>query len=465
MQVCDLDGATLRQAGPKQDPFVGRMIKGRYRVLRKLGEGGMGAVYLAEQISIGRKVALKLLHGNYASDDEFIGRFRREARLAASLNHRNIVTIYDFDQGDDGSLFIAMEYVDGRSLGEVIGQDAPLDIGRVIRLGAQIAEGLDAAHRSGVIHRDIKPDNIMVVSEDYSEAVKIMDFGIARIRDFGTMSPLTRSGVIMGTPAYMAPEQAEGADVSERTDIYALGILLYEMLSGAVPFQASTPGAVLLKQMKQNPLPLRKSRREVPQPIERIIMQALEKKPQKRQQTMREIVQTLKEVEVKVTRHLPPKTVMQTLMLEDRLPENASRRKSKAVWIGLVSVVAVIGFVFMIYRFPALWGGKEEMDRGRPSLSEELQPAIPPTRPFVAPEAAAEKTTSEKKNSGDRNIQEHVNVARFYRNRGEYSDALAELDKARSIDPANKKVQDEIQRTRSACLSQKDKGVSPQRCD
>ena len=299
VQVCEIDGATLIVGG-KKDAYLGKRIKGRYQVLSKLGEGGMGTVYLADQMSVGRKVALKLLQGNYAMDDEFIGRFRREARLAASLNHRNIVTVYDFDQSDDGSLFIAMEYLDGEKLSEVIRRDGPLEISRAFRLGLQIAEGLEAAHRAGVIHRDIKPDNIMVMEEAGVEEIKLMDFGIARLRDRGTTSEITRTGTIMGTPAYMAPEQAEGADVSEKTDIYALGIVLYEMISGAVPFKASTPGAVLIKQMQETPLSLRRSRREVPVSIERIIMHALEKEPQRRQKNMGEVTQQLRAAQEKL---------------------------------------------------------------------------------------------------------------------------------------------------------------------
>src|ERR1051325_5243426 len=215
VDVCEGDGAMLRTIRNRQDAFLGKRIRGRYEILKKIGEGGMGTVYLAEQVSVGRKVALKLLQGAYASDDEFIGRFRREARLAASLNHRNIVTIYDFDQSDDETLFIAMEYLQGARLSDVIRRDGPLDVGRAVRLGLQIANGLDAAHRLGVIHRDIKPDNIMVIGDRGSEEIKLMDFGIARIMDSGTISNLTRTGVIMGTPAYMAPEQAEGTAVSE----------------------------------------------------------------------------------------------------------------------------------------------------------------------------------------------------------------------------------------------------------
>jgi len=293
--VCEVDGVTLK-VGEKQDPYLGKIIKGRYRILSKLGQGGMGAVYLAEQLSVARKVALKLLQGSYAIDDEFIARFRREARLAASLNHRNIVVLYDFDQADDGSLFIAMEYLNGERLTDVIHREAPLDITRASRLGIQISDGLNAAHHAGVIHRDIKPDNIMVLGHGASEEIKLMDFGIARLRDTGT-SHITRAGLIMGTPAYMAPEQAEGAEVSEKTDIYALGVVLYEMLGGTAPFSAATPGAVLMKQIRERPLALRKLRGEVPVSLERIVMQALEKEPAKRQHNVGEVAEQLRKAE------------------------------------------------------------------------------------------------------------------------------------------------------------------------
>src|SRR5918994_1998183 len=295
-EFCEVDGAILRISG-KKDPYLGNVIRGRYQVLSKLGEGGMGTVYLAEQVSVGRKVAIKFLLGNYATDDAFISRFRREARLAASLNHRNIVILYDFDQANDGTLFIVMEYLSGQKLSDVIRRDGPLETSRATRLGLQIADGLDAAHRAGVIHRDIKPDNIMVDGSNASEEIKLMDFGIARLRDPGNASQITRAGLIVGTPAYMAPEQVDGGEVSDKTDTYALGVVLYEMLSGSVPFTAATPGAVLIKQMQEIPVPLRKLRRELPAAVERAVMQALEKEPQKRQTNMAEVVQQLRKAE------------------------------------------------------------------------------------------------------------------------------------------------------------------------
>jgi serine/threonine protein kinase len=210
----------------------------------------MGTVYLAEQISIGRKVALKILHGGFARDDEFVRRFRDEARAAASVRHRNVVVVHDYDQTDDGHLFIAMEYLEGLHLGETIRRGGPLQINRVLRLGIQVAERLYAAHRGGVIHRDMKPQNIMLVGEE--DEVKLLDFGIARLREPGRAG-LTSAGVMMGTPEYMAPEQIEGGEPSERADIYALGIVLYEMLTRASPFTAPTVASVFSQQLSPPP--------------------------------------------------------------------------------------------------------------------------------------------------------------------------------------------------------------------
>src|SRR5437870_733739 len=324
--VCDVDGGILRDSAPKQDTFVGKTIKHRYRVIEKLGEGGMSVVYLAEQINIERKVALKVLHGEYARDETFVRRFRQEAKLAASLNHRNVIQIYDFDQGEDGNLFIAMEYLVGRNLKEVICAGT-LEISQAVHLGIQIADGLGAAHRAGVIHRNIKPENIMVVGRE--DEVKLMDFGIARLREAGASTRLTRAGMIMGTPAYMAPEQIEGREINERTDIYAFGIVLYEMLSKRVPFTAPTPAAILMKHLKETPVPLRKLRREIPAQLERIVTQALEKQPERRPANMEQIAASLHKAE----REFAPGTLAKTLMVTqpfEVIEADATRQESGA---------------------------------------------------------------------------------------------------------------------------------------
>lgn len=286
--ACPLDGAALSSA-PRQDPLLDRVIKGRYRIVGKLGDGGMGSVYRAEQLSVGRAVALKVLHREFARDEEFVQRFHQEARLAAALNHPRLTTVFDFDQSEDGSLFIVMEYLQGTLLNEVIRRDSPLEIGRVVRLGIQIAEGIGAAHAAGVIHRDIKPQNVFVLPGDN---VKLMDFGIARRND-GRDVHLTRAGTMMGTPQYMAPEQIEGRAVSEKTDIYAFGIVLYEMLSGKTPFSAPTSTATLARALSEPPPPLRGLRPDVPPLLEQVVMQALEKEPEYRQDRIADVARRL----------------------------------------------------------------------------------------------------------------------------------------------------------------------------
>lgn len=484
MRLCGVDGTSLElihDEGSKRDAYLGRIIKGRYQVIKKLGEGGMGTVYLAEQISMARKVALKVLHGNFASDDEFIGRFRREARLAASLNHPYIITVHDFDQGDDGALFIAMEYIDGRSLTEVIRRDGPLDISRASKLGAQIAEGLEAAHRRGVIHRDIKPDNIMVVGDEDFEKVKLMDFGIARLRDTGSTSRLTRAGVIMGTPAYMAPEQAEGAEVSEQTDLYALGIVLYEMLSGSVPFRASTPGAVLVKQIQERPLALRNLRREIPVAIESAVMQALEKDPNKRQRDMRELAQALRRLERPALNQSMPSTMIgeQATMIDEAPRTMAVTQilrsglggkpgfNGKYLTIGLVAAVLIGALIFALLPASKLplnvAPGESKIkisdEAARPAAVATpvtMQREVPPSGPVAAAKEPIQKPVVTNASSDDLAIQSLIKRAKSLRERGQYADARRELEKASAIAPGNAAVRAEIENVRKACKTERE---------
>ena len=294
--VCPQDGAMVRRPGQRSDPFLGRVIKGRYRVERQLGQGGMGAVYLAEQLSIGRKVALKVLRGDFARDEGFVARFRQEAKLVAALNEKRnprITLVHDFDQAEDGSLFIVMEWLEGRVLSEVIQREGALPLPRSVRLATQIAEGLEAAHGAGVVHRDVKSQNIMVL--DSTDDIKLMDFGIARLREPGR-TRLTRADMMMGTPDYMAPEQIEGQEVTDKTDIYSFGIVFYEMLTGAVPFRANTQAAVLTKQLREQPVPPTRLRPDIPREVEAVVLKALEKDSVNRQRDMGEIVRVLREI-------------------------------------------------------------------------------------------------------------------------------------------------------------------------
>lgn len=324
VSYCSLDGAALLAVGEIADPYVGKLIKNSYQVLSKLGAGGFGTVYLAEQISIGRKVALKFLQGTNALNDELVARFRLEARATARLDHPNIVTVYDFAQAEDRSLFIVMEYIDGKSLTDVIRRKRSLELKRVVQLAIQLAEGLDAAHKAGVIHRDIKPSNIMVSEKNGIERVKVMDFGIARLSDTSTMTPITAIGSHgPGTPAYMSPEQADGIPADYKSDIYSYGIVLYEMLCSRVPFKAATPTAVLKMQIEELPRDVGDLRPDVPVTLRKLVMQMLAKRPEKRPRSMEEISQTLKSLSFgdMETTHLPSHASTSTPRRDFALPK------------------------------------------------------------------------------------------------------------------------------------------------
>jgi eukaryotic-like serine/threonine-protein kinase len=238
------------------DPGEGTVIDGRYKVLSRLGAGGMAEVYLAEDQQLGRKVALKLLHRRFAEDPGFVERFRREAQSAAGLQHPNVVSVYD--RGSyDGTYYIAMEYLPGPSLKQLIRQEAPLDPLRAIDLTIQILKAARFAHKRGIIHRDLKPHNVIVCDGDHA---KVTDFGIAR----AGASDMTETGSIMGTAQYLSPEQAQGHAVSPASDVYSVGVMLYEMLTGRVPFDGDSAVTIAIKHVSEPPAPPTQINPQVP---------------------------------------------------------------------------------------------------------------------------------------------------------------------------------------------------------
>ncbi len=260
-----------------QNTLTGSLFAGRYRVTGKLGGGGMADVYLAEDQELGRRVAVKILHERYANDEQFVERFRREATHAAGLSHPNIVSI--FDRGEaDGSYFIVMEYVEGKTLKELIRGRGPCPIPVAIAYTRQILSGLRYAHRNGVIHRDIKPHNVIV---DPEGVVKVTDFGIAR----AGASQMTEEGAIIGTAQYLSPEQARGAPVDQTSDLYSTGIVLYELLTAEVPFSGDTPVEIAMKHLSEIPDPTSELRPEVPDDLDNVVLRALSKEPADRYQS------------------------------------------------------------------------------------------------------------------------------------------------------------------------------------
>ena len=241
------------------DPLIGSIVAERYRIERLLGSGGMGAVYRAEHVHMRKTVALKVLHKELAGVNEIVARFEREAIAAGRVEHPNVAPATDFGKLDDGSFYLVLEYVDGKSLRELI-EAGPLAWERAVAIAKQVVSALIAAHAAGIVHRDLKPDNVMLVElPDGSERVKVLDFGIARVT-LSDAKPdathLTKVGAVMGTVAYMSPEQALGEDVDERTDLYALGVIVHEMISGRVPFDADSAAQILAKQITEAPPPL-----------------------------------------------------------------------------------------------------------------------------------------------------------------------------------------------------------------
>jgi eukaryotic-like serine/threonine-protein kinase len=261
------------------------LVDGRYRIVRRIGSGGMADVYCAEDTHLGREVALKVLHRRFAQDAEFVERFRREAKAAAGLSHPNVVGV--FDRGEhQGTYYIAMEHLPGRTLKEIAAEEAPLEQGRVITLGVQILEAAGFAHRHGVIHRDFKPHNVIV---DGAGHAKVTDFGIAR----AGASEMTETGSIMGTAQYLSPEQAQGHSVTAASDLYSIGVTLYEVLAGRLPFEGDSAVSVALKHLSEPPPPISSFRADVHPALEAVVMAALAKDPSRRWQTAEDFEEAL----------------------------------------------------------------------------------------------------------------------------------------------------------------------------
>jgi serine/threonine-protein kinase len=282
-KFCPSCGSTLVRARA-EDAVVGRIIDRKYRVEALLGEGGMGKVYRAEQMTLGKPVVLKVLHHALQSDRATVERFQREARAASRLNHPNSISILDFGQAEDGTLFIAMELVAGKDLHHVLTGEWPLSEARIARILAQVLSALADAHGAGVIHRDLKPENIMVEQRrGEPDFVKVLDFGIAKIQDAAGEDgrALTRAGFVCGTPEYMSPEQARGAVLDARSDLYAVGVILYQLVTGLLPFESDSPVGFATKHLTETPRPPSQRRPgvQVSPAMEALILRALAKDP------------------------------------------------------------------------------------------------------------------------------------------------------------------------------------------
>jgi serine/threonine-protein kinase len=291
-EVCPEDQTPLQAdatvaGAPPVDPLVGHTLDEKYRLEERLGIGGMGTVYRARHLLIDRPVAIKVLNQRFVEDEAARTRFRREARAAGRLQHTNAVTVTDFGESQDGYVYLVMELLEGRTLRDVLAKEAPLDAARAVSLMMQISAAVAAAHEAGIIHRDLKPANIFIVQRaEVPAVVKVLDFGIAKLaaeafEDEDHLT-LTQVGAMLGTPRYMSPEQCDGAELTPAADVYSLGCILYEMLTGTVPFSGSTPLAIAMKHSSEPPRKPREFVATIPPALEEVVLHALEKRPQDR---------------------------------------------------------------------------------------------------------------------------------------------------------------------------------------
>ncbi|MEO6951476.1 MAG: protein kinase [Polyangia bacterium] len=283
-QFCPLDGAPLDASDQEpRDALSGRVLGGRYRLTSRLGQGGMGTVYRGVHTLMDKPVAVKILRGELATDAEAVSRFHREARSASRLDHEHCIRVSDFGQSDDGLLFLAMELLEGRSLGQRLREER-VSHAEAASIAYDIALALEHAHEAGVIHRDLKPDNVFLARRARGrEIVKVLDFGLAKLAsDSGKSHSITRDGTVFGTPEYMAPEQAQGEPLDARTDLYSLGVLLYRMTTGVLPFRGDTFVQTLTKHVREIPKPPHELAPDIPPALETIILRCLEKRPKDR---------------------------------------------------------------------------------------------------------------------------------------------------------------------------------------
>ncbi len=376
-----------------------QVLDGRYQIERLLGDGGMARVYLGRDLRLNRPVAIKIPHPHLMTDPDFLARFRHEAHAAAMVSHPNLVDVYDV--GQDGNLhYIVMEYVAGPTLKQLINREAPFDIARAVRIGEQIARGLHAAHRAGLIHRDIKPQNI-IISDDGQ--ARITDFGVAKSH---LSTAMTETGITLGTVDYIAPEQAQGRAATPQSDIYALGVVLYEMLTGRLPFTGDTPVAVAMKHISEPPVPPRRWNPHLPASLEQIILRALAKDPAQRYQSALELAEALRAYDRLVSQETviqpsvePPPAAPRAVMSPRPAqitanrpaaipgPRPATTRAPRQEGVGcgifLVGMLTLAGVLAVVFVISS--GMLNNLFTGNPGRPSVTQPPAPGQSPAIEP--------------------------------------------------------------------------------
>jgi eukaryotic-like serine/threonine-protein kinase len=426
--LCPADGVALEKT---DDSLLGATLAGKYRIDERLNEGGMGTVYRATHVLMEKTVAIKVLRPSLAADEKIVARFSREARAASRISHPNALSVTDFGEDEKGIVFLVMEFLSGRTLKQVIRDEGPLPLPRVVEITRQVGDALNAAHAQGVVHRDLKSDNIMLLDTMAADHAKVLDFGIAKInepesRDAG----LTAPNLVIGTPQYMSPEQcSQDSEIDARSDIYSLGVIMYEMLVGHVPFTADSPTMVMMKHL-QEPVPsVLDERSDMPASVARVIARAMAKLPANRYQTIAELIEDLTiasgnaqfapvpvqptpsgpqkpvardepdEVTVVRTRQeppppaaaAPPRRAPVTVPIEDSMPPPPAYATSfNPLKIIIPSVVALIVVFVGIYAFKKN-SSAQDQNANQPQQTLAADPNSQPVQPGASPTGKGEE--------------------------------------------------------------------------
>jgi len=326
--LCPTDGTALEPMITQAEDLVGELLSGKYKLRSILGKGGMGAVFDGEHIQLGRPVAVKMIHPMFLCP-ESVTRFQREAKVASSLNHPNVIQIYDFGQAEDGSLYLVMEKLQGQELKDEITRNGSMEVNRAIRLFAQICDGMAVAHAQNMIHRDLKPQNVMLVRDSRgNEQIKILDFGLARTMD-SNRTALTEPGTVMGSPQYMSPEQISGQEVTKASDIYAMGLIFYEMLAGTPAFTGKNASEIFKAHLTEKPKPLQPE--NAPRELNEVVMRCLAKEPQDRFASVDKLMATLPQTLASTTMPYPAASAAVPEAPSDNTTRPDPKEKSKTL--------------------------------------------------------------------------------------------------------------------------------------
>jgi len=379
VRFCSNDGQTLRSSGPTHD-LVGQVLADRYHIIKKLGEGGMGQVYLAEHVKMGRRSAIKVMNPSMVHDPEAVARFNREASNASRISDAHVCAIYDFGETPEGLIYLAMEFIEGEPLTELIRREGALPVVRAADICIQVAAALQAAHDLGIVHRDLKPDNIMLTrGRDGADGVKVVDFGLAKaVGGEGGGQKVTRTGLVVGTPEFMSPEQLSGDKLDGRSDVYSLGLVLFNTLTGTLPFPADSVQEAMIKRLTDEPAELVEVRPDLhfPPGLQQTLDMALARSPVDRYQSAARFAHDLASV-VGLSRADVGVTLPPTLTDDDKTeliePVRARKRSRAPIVVGVIVLLGAAGAVVTIGRTVRQTGSVRAAD-----TAQQIAPSPPP---------------------------------------------------------------------------------------